>query len=76
VESVEAPVPTRNRTPDSLTTCYQDRGLAVSGRSSQSKSRLQRMNPVTVPDRYTECSVILWLWSSRRKLLLERAGGT
>jgi len=65
VESVEAPgadaEPDARFADDVLTRIEE---LAVSRQIVAVKSRLQRMNPVTARPSTTECSVILWLWSS------------
>ena len=77
VESVEAPgadaEPDARFADDVLTRIEE---LAVSRQIVAVKSRLQRMNPVTAQTEYNRMFGDLVALEQRRKLLLERAGGT
>ena len=77
VESVEAPgadaEPDARFADDVLTRIEE---LAVSRQIVAVKSRLQRMNPVTGQTEYNRMFGDLVALEQRRKLLLERAGGT
>ncbi|HEX5188946.1 MAG TPA: DNA primase [Streptosporangiaceae bacterium] len=77
VESVEAPgadgVPDAKFADDVLTRIEE---LAVSRQIVAVKSRLQRMNPVTAQSEYNKMFGDLVALEQRRKLLLEREGGS